>query len=662
MAQKEQTDSKVKNYLEQQRLRSNLAMIPPITMGVLTLGQSGRLLFGDGGFLSGMLLVLFGLCLLMGAFIVRTNEPSRAFRGIVVGACGAAGVMLLMVLGRAMGKVSPTFLFGSGVAYLSVPAALVWAYCATAVLRAHEEGQRSLEALKRVPGTTFSTVERGITYVVEGGLLVVCVVVVNWAKVQPGQFKRHDWTSLKPGERVFALSSKTKKVLTQLQRDVQVIVFMTPPATADQDSIYEDVKELLTRFSARSPHINVEYIDLHRQLTRAQVLVKKYRLNMSEAVDLESGVGGLVVFVSGDKQKYVNSNDMAEFDYDRGPHGGYTQKVRSFKAEEAFLNALLSVTQTSQLRVCFTQGHGEADIEDPKEFGLLYAKELLKREGFIVDTLTKLGEKVPHRCDMVVVAGARVKFTEREESSLRGYLKGGGKLFFAAARVEAVGNSVRFVRTGLEDILSETGLVVEDAFAIDHTLRAMRTPLVWIPEKTWGDHPITNVMKGKRLVLEMPRVVKVTGKKGWRSKALLQTTKSDKAWGERDLGFALNPRSVPEYKAGTDIAAPVAVAGAARENKRGGARVVVFGTFMNFTNKYLNPNVPMQDFSADFLLNILNWLGQKEQLISLRPRTPERIKLELRADQINRIFRVTVFAMPLMAILLGLLVWWVRKS
>ncbi len=641
---------------------ANIAVIPAAVMGVKTTVHAGWILFRGGDFLSGMLFLMSAMLLLAGAFIVRTAEPSRAFRGIAAAAAGAAGALLLLALGKVWPREGLFHLFPLGIAYLSGPGALVWAYCATSALRAYEEGERSPQALARAPKTTFITVERSITYVVEVGLLVVFIVLLNWTKAQPGRFKRLDWTSLKPGERVFALSPKTREVLSRLDEDVHVIVFMTPPATADQSSIYEDVKELLTRFSARSRRIKVEYIDLHRQLTRAQVLVQKYRLNMAEAVDIESGVGGLVVFVSGDRQKYVHSHDMADFDLQQDPYGGYTQEVRSFKAEEAFLNALLTVTETAQLRVCFTQGHGEAGIDDSQEFGYLYTREMLNREGMIVDTLKKLDEQVPRRCDVVVIAGARVRFSEREAASLQRYLEGGGKLFYAAAQVEAIGSSVRFVRTGLEEVLENFGIRIEDAFALDLSLRAVQTPLIWIPEKTWGNHPITNVMDGKRLVLEVPRVVSAVSADGWTSVPLLTTTSHKDAWGETDLSFASDPRAFPKYDENIDIPPPVSVAVAAEQDKSGGARVVVFGTFQNFTNRFMDPHMPMQDFSADFLLNILNWLGEQEAMISLRPRTPERIKLELRADQVNRIFRFTVFGMPFAAMLLGMLVWWVRKN
>jgi hypothetical protein len=391
-------------------------------------------------------------------------------------------------------------------------------------------------------------------------------------------------------------------------------------------------------------------------------LVSKYRLNLSEAVGLRSGIGGLVVFVCGKKQKYVNSNDMADYDFQRGRGGPPTQKVKAFKAEAAFLNALLTVTQTEQFRICFTKGHREADIESSRQLGYRYLIEVLKRENFQVQSVEKLAQRVPRQCDVLTVAGARITFSEREREAVREYLKGGGKLFFLAARAEAVGSTVRFSQSGLEGILKEYGVAVEDAFALDLSIRAVRNPLIWIPDKTWGNHPITKVMQDKRMVLEMPRVIRAVKGPSVAARELLTTTTSKYAWGEKDLSFLVDPRAVPAYKEGVDIKAPVPVGVAAKENKKGGARIVAFGSFFNLTNLHINPNEPQQDYSVDFFLNAIAWLGEKEQMIALRPRTPEQIKLELRADQVNRIFRITVLGLPMFGILLGLLIWWVRRS
>ncbi|MCD6496966.1 MAG: GldG family protein [Deltaproteobacteria bacterium] len=654
----------VEVQVERYRDGAMLSAVPSGLLGLLTMTNALYQAFHKGAVLSGLILLLAGYAMAWGAWIVARQGQAQGLRGVTVSTVGAAVASVLLVLGHGFGRLSVRWdLIGSFV-YLSGPALLLLAYCLASAVSAWDAGVKDETELRRVPLSTFATVERSVLYLVEISLLVTFVVLLNWSKTQPGQYKRYDLTALKPGQRVYSLSPKTKKVLGALHQDVQVIVFMTPPMSPDQDSIYEDVKELLTRFASRSTHIRVEYIDLHRQPTRAKALAAKYRLNLADATNIESGIGGLVVFVSGNKQKYVKANDMANYDYDQAPNGRYHQKVKSFKAEEAFLNALLNLTQTSQSRVCFSKGHGEPDIAGYGANAMGYAAEMLRRENTIVEAVGRIGNGVPKRCDLFAVVGPRLAFSDREAEAVDGYLAGGGRLLFVPQTVDIVGNVPHFAKSRLEAVLKKYGVRVQDAYALDLSLRTTQ-PLIWIAEKTWGKHPIAKAMQGHRVVLYMPRVLSPEGSQTIDAVSLLGTTASDKsAWGETDLSPLADPqaRTIAVYTDGTDLKPPVSVAVAATSKARGGFRVVAFGSVANFMNQSLDPNQPVQDYSADFLLNSVNWLLEREQLISLSPRTPERMKLELSAKQVGRIFRVVVLGMPLFAILLGLLVWWVRRN
>ncbi len=638
-----------------------MATLPSALMGLMGAADALYLVLRKGHVFSGMVLLLSGLAMISGAWSVVHARQSQGLRGVVLSAVGAVVASVLVALGLALGKLSLLWTMGASALFLSGPAFLLLSYCYGAAVEAAEKGMTTVETLRTVPRSTFATVERPVLYVVEVSALLVFVVLLNWTKVQPGRFKRYDLSALKPGQRVYALSSKTKKVLADLNRDVHVVVFMTPPQSPDQDSIYEDVRELLTRFASGSPHIHVEYIDLHRQLERAKALAQKYRLNLADAADIESGIGGLVVFVSGDKQKYVNANDMAEFDYKQDSAGQYHQKVKAFKAEEAFLNALLNVTRSGQARLCLTQGHNEPKLESYGPNGIGYAAEMIRREGIKVEGLDRLDKGVPKRCDILAVVGPTVALSSTESDAIDEYLASGGRLLFIPATAMLVGNVPQFVKSGLEPILVKYGIVVEDAFAVDMSLRTVQ-PLIWIADKTWGKHPIANVMKGRRIVLSMPRAFRIKEGNGYKASVLLQTTDSDQAWGETDLNLLVDERVRLAYDAKSDLKSPVAVAVASRSDKKNGFRVVAFGGLLNVLNRNLDPNQPVQDFSSDLLLNSLNWLLERAQLIALSPRVPERVKLELTQAQISRIFRVTVLGMPLFAMLLGLLVWWVRRN
>src|SRR5262249_6892062 len=145
-----------------------------------------------------------------------------------------------------------------------------------------------------------------------------------------------------------SLSDTTKKILDGLKQPVQVTVFMT----SSSSRLLPEIKELLSRYQARSPKIEVEYLDPRRNPARAEALVR------------EAGVKeNTVVFKSGDRRKYVEEDKIADFDFAGMGMGGGAPTVKAFKGEEAFTSAILSVTEARQPKVYFTKGHGEAAID-----------------------------------------------------------------------------------------------------------------------------------------------------------------------------------------------------------------------------------------------------------------------------------------------------------
>ena len=60
-------------------------------------------------------------------------------------------------------------------------------------------------------------------------------------------------------------------------------------------------------------------------------------------------------------------------------------------------------------------------------------------------------------------------------------------------------------------------------------------------------------------------------------------------------------------------------------------------------------------------MNIVNWLAQQENLISVRPRDPQERRITLSAGQDRFIFWLTVLIIPGMILLGGVQTWWRRR-
>ncbi|HEY6066412.1 MAG TPA: Gldg family protein, partial [Thermoanaerobaculia bacterium] len=122
---------------------------------------------------------------------------------------------------------------------------------------------------------------------------IALVIGVNWLGSR--HWARGDWTKT----RLYSVSATTRKLVGGLSKPVRVTVFM------DRDSrLWAPVSELLARYRALSPKIEVEYVDPKRNPARAEALVREFGIRQST-----------VVFRSGDKKKYVEEDKLADLDF-----------------------------------------------------------------------------------------------------------------------------------------------------------------------------------------------------------------------------------------------------------------------------------------------------------------------------------------------------------
>jgi ABC-type uncharacterized transport system involved in gliding motility auxiliary subunit len=215
-------------------------------------------------------------------------------------------------------------------------------------------------------------------------------------------------------------------------------------------------------------------------------------------------------------------------------------------------------------------------------------------------------------------------------------------------------------RLGLEKLAERWGGRVGDAVVVDlknsHPVEGARS---WAAFQ-YGDHPIVAKMGDRVTYWPRSREVRAAPRDGLEVKELVRTT--DEGFGETNLAV-LRGEADLGYDAATDVKGPVPVAVAA-EQKSTKTRVVVVGTPNFVMNYWLSGGMRevVSDYNRDVFLAAVSWLAAKEQLVAIGPKRPEHVKLTLTAEQLGRMFYLTVVGLPLMGLLLGVLVWWRRRS
>ncbi|MGE0885774.1 MAG: Gldg family protein [Blastocatellales bacterium] len=423
--------------------------------------------------------------------------------------------------------------------------------------------------------------------------VVGLIIIANFLGYR--HHKRFDLTS----EGLYTLSDQTKKIISNLQKDVKVIKF---DRTDDQL-----LSDQMTEFKYQSNRISYERIDPQER----PELARQYGVK---------SLGETVVAV-GDRIERPAQTD-----------------------EQSLVNAILKVTRDSLKTICFTEGHDEKSLTE----GFSQADARLKGENYQTKTVNLAREKqVPAECAVLVVAGPKTSILPPEAAMIGQYLDGGGKAMFLLDPE---------TDPQLDDILKKWSIQLGKDFVLDVSAVGQMvgggatTPLVL----NYGTHPITENFRRTMTIFPEARSVKVIEGGGSGVNAVTLLTTSEASWGETEL----KPGVEPKFEEGKDTKGPVTIGAAASkslgENKE--ARLVVIGDSDFASNQAFR-----FQRNGDLFLNSINWLAQDEDLIAIRPKQATNRSVTMSAAQQNTFWWLVVLVMPLGIIGIGAYIWWKRR-
>jgi ABC-type uncharacterized transport system involved in gliding motility auxiliary subunit len=461
------------------------------------------------------------------------------------------------------------------------------------------------------------TTRYGANAVVYSIAFIGLLVAINYLAA------RHDHRFDTTQEKVFSLSSQSINVVRNLQRPLKLYGFFQGGQDVKAHDLYE-------AYAYASPKVTYELVDPDKH----PELAERYKVTTMGTTRVQYG--------------------------DRPSDGANVTEL----SEENLTNAIIKVTKGTRKVVDFLDGEGESDPDDSKSAnGFNAFKQALEGEGYTVRKLLLAAQPaVPTDSNLLVVAGPTREVSSHVIDALTAYLKGGGHVMV----------TLRPALPGTPDpeaelitMLGGWGLKVGNDVIVDQVLRLFAGPALGLtPLVTdYGTHPITNGFS-QRTVFPMSRSVQPQSplKPGLSVVELAKT--SETSWGETDL-VDLFQNQKAAFDAGKDLKGPVGVADAVDADlktmgfgKEGQtARLVVIGSTDFANNQYFN-----QFFNRDFSINSVDWLAGEEKSISIRPRTLRSSTFRLTVDQFNLVFLLSVLLLPEVLLILGIAVWWERRT
>jgi len=485
--------------------------------------------------------------------------------------------------------------------------------------------------------------------VVSASSLLVLAIALMCNYLAFRHYKRIDWTS----SGIFTLSAKSRKVLHDLDRDVDVYLFLSQGEAA-----YETSDELIKRYKAASSHFKTHYIDPDRNPSEFKLLAQRFGILQGATATGESRADVAAVVTRGDKSWHVNREDLEGWDVS----GAQEEDVQlNVKAEQALTGAIVQVVSGRPTKVCVTKGHVEWSLDEGDERTLSGLKNELRHDNISWEAFETLGKKeVPKGCDALFVIGPQRAFAEAEAKLVLDYVAGGGN---ALLTLDPVIDHDEIQLTGFEQPLAAFGVRLDRSLAIEVNQERLVSPnRVEFMITSFGDHVTTRPLKeGGRVVVALARSLSVTEHSD-KIEVLMRT--SDQAFGATDISHVMNGQAAPA-KGPSDIAGPLDLAMVVRTKDEAagksalGGRLIVAGD-----SDFLQPGLlEARQFTNGFLASAwTGWLTQREALIEIAPKRVKGGNVMFTQDTLwALLFRVGVL-LPGAALLLGVAVYFNRRA
>lgn len=501
---------------------------------------------------------------------------------------------------------------------------IVWPHKKTALLAVGALGVLALAAHIALNLGTLKQSFRRRSFLYSGNLLLVILLVLGIIVLANYFLSKHNYRMDFTEAKIHSLSDQSVTVLKNLKIDISFKCFFREASYGRGT-----MERLLKIYAYHSPRIKFEFIDPDKN----PGLVRRYDVTQD----------GTTIIEAGDKESRITST-----------------------SEEDITNALIKVTREEKKVIYFVEGHGEDTIEDSGDNGYSTARTELEKLGYEVKGQTlALADGFPTDCALLVVPGPRSDLLPNEEETILAYLEGGGRTLFMIDPETA---------PGMIPFLGQLGFKLEDDIVVDTVSRLLGGDYFMPVVTQYEPHPITDRF-GYATFFPLARSVEVADTRPEGADVTPLASTSPNSWSERQLdqkevrfdpdqdrqgpinlaavaSFPVRPGLLREDPAGDD--AEVTPAPDTPEQE---ARVAVIGDSDFVKNRYY-----FMSGNGNFFLNVVNWLTEEADLISIQPRTQMPRTIQLTPSQGRLLFLVSVVILPLAVLLIGLSVWLRRRS
>lgn len=425
---------------------------------------------------------------------------------------------------------------------------------------------------------------------------------------------------------LFTLSEQTFGVLDGLEHEIDIIS-LNEPGAENPVAI-----QIIEQYTAHSPKVSFTSIDP----VRNPQLVMRYQK------DGETIAQGSIIVENREMNRFkiISAHELINFRLDQ-----QQQHVpESLAVEQRLTGGIIYVT-TEDLPVIYAlAGHDQ----DPIPFRI---RQQLELENYRIEEINLMTSSVPEDAHALLVTSPKRDLSDTEEQRLRNFLENQGRAIFlmdlmpqSLPRFESIFRSYGVELSRLLVVEGDANMhvgnplwLVPDMEAHDvmTPLRSADMPMVIVPVSQ-----ALEIMDVRRRTLEIQPLL-VTSESAW-GKTNLETQTLEKEEGDLEGPFNI----------GVAVTDNVFI-----ENETRTTKLIIMAN-AGFLGSDIIEQIPG---NKNFLLNSLNWIQDREEAISIRPRSLATPRLNMNWQQQLILAGVAVVVIPFFILGAGLFVWLKRR-
>lgn len=457
------------------------------------------------------------------------------------------------------------------------------------------------------------------------GAIVVFTAVIVFINLLVGKIPERYTIFDVTENQMYSITEDSKTMLKALDKDVDILVYST------EANFDDSIEELLRRYSGETSHVKVSFVD--------PVTNPQFYKDYSET----AFASGSIVVASGDKSRIITQDEIYLYEYTMNYQTySYDRNLTGIDAEGQLTSAIAYVTSDESHVVYFTKGHGEEAYEES-------FTDLITKANVTYADLTLLTEsEVPADAECLIINAPANDFNTEDIDKLSKYMDNGGNVILS---LSATGEATPL----LYDFLNKYGIeathsLVADASKSNH----LQSAFFMLPNVASSDYT-ASVYNDYYIFTPYSLEMKVSEElpEGVTAESLLFT--SEDAY-SKDLANSVtgDAKEDGDKEGCFDVAAV-----ATKDNGNGTTgKLFVAGSAYLFTE---SASTMVSGGNTRLFTDILSKFINIDNNISIPVKTYEVEFLTLTEAAIRLWRNITIFIIPSIILIIGIIVWIRRR-